>query len=186
MMRHQSIDSLSRMPARRAIRKSSQMTAAAAMYGAGTRAATMPELPACRGSSAPSTAWHVAPAAAAADARSRGVPVFAAFVGSDWCQHCIRVEAEVLRTPAFARWASGRVALLWVDFPHKCQRSDAEQAAADRLKDRLGVLGLPTFVFLDAATLRPLGTAAARPGGLAEGETADDWIARAEAVAASL
>ena len=73
--------------------------------------------------------WHVA--VERADASKR--PILALFTGSDWCPACIRLQREVLSTPAFRAWADARAVLLELDFPQRASvrhRGLSERAAA--------------------------------------------------------
>lgn len=73
------------------------------------------------------------------------------FSGSDWCAPCIKLEKNILNTPAFEAYAT-KFVWLKVDFPRKKDnRLSKEQVAENEaLAERFNPNGLfPLIVFLD-------------------------------------
>lgn len=71
------------------------------------------------------------------------------FTGSDWCEWCIRMDKEVLRTKAFQDYASANLILLEVDFPNSGSQTPTLRTQNENLSSRYGVDGFPTFIVLD-------------------------------------
>lgn len=124
------------------------------------------------------TTWHTRYEDAVAAARESGKPILADFTGSDWCGWCMKLEAEVFETEAFAAWAGEHVVLLELDFPRRKPQSEALQRQNRGLAERFGIRGFPTILFLDADG-HELGRSGYKPGG------AEAWTADAEAILAA-
>ncbi|MBE7540433.1 MAG: thioredoxin family protein [Opitutaceae bacterium] len=90
--------------------------------------------------------------------------VFMFFTGSDWCVWCKRLEAEVLSTPQFARFAPERFVLLKVDFPKSTQQPEDLVAQNQALAKRFRVNGFPTVIVFSADGKR-LADLGYEPGG---------------------
>ena len=118
------------------------------------------------------TAWYTDYETAAQASLRTGHPILANFTGSDWCPYCVKLESEVFATAAFQAWARENVVLLKVDFPRR-PLPEAQRKQNDRLRDRYGVRGYPTVLFLDAK-----GNVQGRSGYAPGGATA--WIAGVE------
>lgn len=104
-------------------------------------------------------AWHTNFRGAMAEAKAQHRRVFVLFTGSDWCVWCQRLNAEILSTPAFARYANEALVLVEVDFPsHKPQSRELHNQNA-MLQQIFQVSGYPTVVVLD-----PDGSAVGRLG----------------------
>ncbi|MBP8256220.1 MAG: thioredoxin family protein [Opitutaceae bacterium] len=97
-------------------------------------------------------------------ARDRQRQVFMFFTGSDWCEWCKRLDAEVLSTPEFARYAADKFVLLKLDFPHNVQQPEDLSAQNRALAKRFRVDGFPTMIVFssDGKRLANLGY---EPGG---------------------
>ncbi|MBI3884150.1 MAG: thioredoxin family protein [Opitutae bacterium] len=78
------------------------------------------------------------------------------FTGSAWCPPCIALHREVLTTAAFAEYAKNYV-LVKLDYPRRADRTPAKIAADPalkklmELKERYGIEGYPTLLFLSPA-----------------------------------
>jgi thiol:disulfide interchange protein len=90
--------------------------------------------------------WHEDEGAAYAEARSRGLPLLIAFVGRDWCPHCIELERHVFATEAFRAWALERAVLLRVDAPRACRLPQTLASRRRLLREHFGVVGFPTIL----------------------------------------
>jgi protein disulfide-isomerase len=93
------------------------------------------------------TSYKTALSSAAATHR----PILIDFTGSDWCPWCIKLDQEILSTPAFIAWASHHVILLTADFPRQTQQSDALARQNHELAATWSVNGFPTIIVIDAA-----------------------------------
>jgi len=71
------------------------------------------------------------------------------FCGSDWCGYCQLLEKEVLPTPEFRAFASGRFVCVKVDFPHKTPLPDALRVQNDTLKQKFSPNGFPCLLVVD-------------------------------------
>jgi thiol-disulfide isomerase/thioredoxin len=93
--------------------------------------------------------WRTDYRAALADAKQQGRHVFLLFTGSDWCPWCKRLNAEILSTPEFTRYAHEKFVLVEVDFPHaKPQSGDLKKQNA-MLQRAFQIEGYPTVIVLD-------------------------------------
>ncbi|MHB1307412.1 MAG: thioredoxin family protein [Limisphaerales bacterium] len=72
------------------------------------------------------------------------------FTGSDWCGFCIKQDKEVFSTDEFGKYAKANLVLVDLDFPNKKKLPDDLKKANEALKEKYGVKGFPTLVFLDA------------------------------------
>lgn len=72
------------------------------------------------------------------------------FTGSDWCQWCVKLEEEILRTSVFKDWASDNFVLLYIDFPRR-KHMDQDLAKSNAAVARqYGVSSYPTVLFVDS------------------------------------
>lgn len=117
------------------------------------------------------TSWEEAVKAS----KESGKPILADFTGSDWCGWCIKLREEVFETEAFKKWAGENVILLELDFPRRKQLSEDLKKQNAELKDKFGIRGYPTILFLDGEG-KELGRSGYKRGG------PDVWIAHAETV----
>ena len=90
--------------------------------------------------------------AALARADTEDKHVFLAFIGSDWCDWCIKFEREIYRSPVFQGYASSNLVTVMVDFPRGDRGAKtADQRKQDsRLADQFRVRGFPTFFLISA------------------------------------
>ena len=86
---------------------------------------------------------------ALAQAKAQNRKVFMFFTGSDWCGWCQRLQKEILTQPEFSQYASEKLVLLEVDFPHNAPQSDAQKASNRTLAQRFNIKGYPTIIVLD-------------------------------------
>ena len=71
------------------------------------------------------------------------------FTGSDWCPWCIKLEKEILSTPAFGDFAKKNLVLLYVDFPQHKQLSAEQKKANQELQKKYAIRGFPTVIVLN-------------------------------------
>ncbi|MEZ6037990.1 MAG: thioredoxin family protein [Planctomycetota bacterium] len=119
------------------------------------------------------SAWGTDYDAAIKQAKKEKKLVMADFTGSDWCGWCIKLKDEVFSTPEFAEWAAEHVVLLELDFPRSKPQSDELKEQNTKLRDKHGIRGYPTILFLDAK-----GKEVGRSGYVKGGPAA--WIADVE------
>lgn len=100
--------------------------------------------------------WKTDYCAALAQAKEEGKVVLANFTGSDWCNFCIRLKAEVFQSPAFSAWSQNHFVHLEVDMPENPD-FDAELRKQNvALCKKYAVDAYPTVLVLDGSG-RPLG-----------------------------
>src|SRR5205807_1801506 len=75
--------------------------------------------------------------------------IMAYFSGSDWDPWCQKLDAEVLTTEPFRDWAQQNVIPLQIDFPRGKHLASTVHAQNQKLKTKLSVSKVPTFIFLD-------------------------------------
>jgi protein disulfide-isomerase len=75
--------------------------------------------------------------------------VVANFTGSDWCGFCIKQEKEVFATDEFSKYAKDNLVMVMLDFPNKKKLPEEVTKANKELKDKYGIRGYPTLVFLN-------------------------------------
>ena len=74
------------------------------------------------------------------------------FAGSDWCKPCIQFKKDILMSDGFAKYADGKIAVLYLDFPaRKKNRLPAEQTAHNEaLAEKYNRSGaFPKIILLD-------------------------------------
>ena len=101
---------------------------------------------------------------ALSEAKSKNLPLFLLFEGSDWCGWCKRLDTEVLRTPKFAELMGGKMVFVDIDFRMRPPLSAEQSAYNEGLKQKFGVSGFPTVILLDSQGRR-LSTMGYLPGG---------------------
>lgn len=84
------------------------------------------------------------------EAETEGKPIFALFTGSDWCPWCIKLNDEILKKPAFKKFASESLVLFIADFPHQKKLKKAMERQNRELASKYGVRGYPTVLLLKA------------------------------------
>ena len=91
--------------------------------------------------------WLTSYEGALAAAEETGRPILTIFTGSDWCQHCLTLEKNVLHTDTFQEWARERVVLLMIDLP-KQGISQEERHARSRVCIKYGVRSFPSTLLV--------------------------------------
>lgn len=91
--------------------------------------------------------WLTSYEGALAAAEETGRPILTIFTGSDWCQHCLTLEKNVLHTETFREWARERVVLLMIDLP-KQGISQEERHARSRVCIKYGVRSFPSTLLV--------------------------------------
>jgi thiol-disulfide isomerase/thioredoxin len=84
-------------------------------------------------------------------ARSENKLVLLDFTGSDWCGWCKKFDKDVLSTDKFAGYAKTKLVLVTLDFPSHIKQDAALKQSNQKIKERFGVKGFPTFVLLNSA-----------------------------------
>ena len=72
-------------------------------------------------------------------------PLFAFFMGSDWCGWCRKLQHDVFAKPEFVQWAKKNVVLVELDFPRNKQLSPALVQQNASLQQTFQVQGYPTI-----------------------------------------
>jgi protein disulfide-isomerase len=83
-------------------------------------------------------------------ARSEHKNVLLDFTGSDWCEGCMKFEADVFKEDAFLDYAGKNLILVRLDFPRRAPLSPELTAANEELAKRFHVDGYPTLILLNA------------------------------------
>lgn len=105
-------------------------------------------LPLAETCSAKESHWHDSLESAVAAAQQEGKPILTFFTGSDWCQHCKTLEANVLDTNRFRAWAEDHVVLLEIDMPQQ-GITKAERAERSQICKAYGIRSFPSVVLID-------------------------------------
>jgi len=127
-------------------------------------------LAAAAGPAAGAEGWLTSYDDALAAAEASGRPILVVFTGSDWCQHCLTLEKQVLETETFRDWADDRVICLMIDLPQEGISLD-ERKARSRICVKYGVRSFPTAVLA-----APDGERIAAQAGY-HGQTPETWVA---------
>lgn len=77
--------------------------------------------------------------------KSSKKPIFAKFIGSDWCTWCKKLEETILTTDRFINWAVNNVVLLEIDFPRYKKQTEQTVIQNTNLKQGFQVEGFPTI-----------------------------------------
>lgn len=85
---------------------------------------------------------------AAEESRKTGKPILAAFIGSDWCPYCEKLNKEIFETRKFANW-SEKVILLQLDFPKTRPQDEELKQQNELMRQQYRVEGMPTVLFID-------------------------------------
>lgn len=75
--------------------------------------------------------------------------VVAHFTGSDWCGFCIKQEKEVFSQDEFITYAKDNLVMVMLDFPNKKKLPEAVAKANNEHKNKYGIRGYPTLVFIN-------------------------------------
>jgi thioredoxin-related protein len=90
--------------------------------------------------------WLTSVPAAEAEAKKDHKLVLLYFTGSDWCEWCLRLDAEVFSKPEFARYAATNLALVELDFPVKKPQPVPLKQANEALRVKHNVEIFPTLM----------------------------------------
>ncbi|HFA48412.1 MAG TPA: thioredoxin family protein [Bacteroidetes bacterium] len=85
-------------------------------------------------------------------AAENNTDILMVFAGSDWCRPCIQFKKDILLSDAFAKYADGKITVLYLDFPaRRKNRLSAEQTAHNEaLAEKYNRSGaFPKIVLLD-------------------------------------
>ena len=92
-------------------------------------------------------------------------PILAAFVGSDWCPWCQKLETEIFNQPEFKTFAWDRFILFQADFPKHKELPLELKNQNQELKRQYAVKSYPTVLFLDTEG-KEIGRMGYRAGGV--------------------
>ena len=132
---------------------------------AAVKESTVSEMPAkpAAGSIAPGQ-WTTDYLAALAQAKAQHCKALLLFTGSDWCPWCIRLEKEILSTPAFLAFARSNLVLVKLDFPRSIPQPAQLVAQNQKLQRQYGIGGYPTVIVLNGDG-KAVGELGYQPGG---------------------
>ena len=85
-------------------------------------------------------------------ATENNTDILMVFAGSDWCKPCIQFKKDILQSDGFIKYADGKIAVLYLDFPaRKKNRLPAEQTAHNEaLAEKYNRSGaFPKIILLD-------------------------------------
>jgi protein disulfide-isomerase len=92
--------------------------------------------------------WGTDLPAALNQARTEHKNVLLDFTGSDWCEWCMKFDADVLKQSDFLDYAGKNLILVRLDFPRRTPLSPELTAANEEAGKRFHVEGYPTFILL--------------------------------------
>lgn len=93
--------------------------------------------------------WTMDFAAAKELAEEKQLPLFLDFTGSDWCGWCKLMQREVFAKEAWQDYAEDNLVLVTIDFPRdKSTVPEKYRERNDKLKEKYGVRGYPTYIIL--------------------------------------
>jgi thiol-disulfide isomerase/thioredoxin len=87
---------------------------------------------------------------AANQAKAENKPIVVLFTGTSWCPACMKLEAEVLKRPEFARGVGNNFVFLKAEF-NDYSEEGMRNSPYRSLMERYNVNAYPTFVVIDAA-----------------------------------
>jgi protein disulfide-isomerase len=94
--------------------------------------------------------WNTNYETALAQAKEQNRHIFLFFTGSDWCGWCQRLNAEILKTPEFQKFANEKLVLVELDFPRNKSQAATTKAQNQKLAQQYGIRGYPTVVVLNS------------------------------------
>lgn len=94
--------------------------------------------------------WTTNYAAALNVAKAEKRKVFLLFTGSDWCPWCMRLDREILSTPAFIDYAKSELVLVKLDFPRETYQDPQVAAQNQQLQQQYRVGGYPHVIVLNS------------------------------------
>jgi protein disulfide-isomerase len=93
--------------------------------------------------------WFLKLEEALVEAKRTGHPILLDFSGSDWCDKCRTLKAEVFDTPVFAAWAKEHVVLMAVDMPLSSHQPNEIKKQNDGLAKRFKIEEYPSLLLVD-------------------------------------
>jgi len=98
----------------------------------------------------PDKSWFTDFKKAEAEAKSKKLPMFLLFTGSDWCPWCVKLHKETLDTAKFKSFVKDKIVLVYLDFPKKTKLPEAIAKQNRALQKEYGVKGFPTVIMTEA------------------------------------
>ena len=92
--------------------------------------------------------WMTDFEAAQSRAKINNKPILLAFMGSDWCGWCKKLDKEVFSTPEFQKWAADNVITVLADFPATKKLPPETARQNEKLRDMYNIAGYPTVLLL--------------------------------------
>jgi thioredoxin-related protein len=77
-------------------------------------------------------------------------PILIDFSGSDWCQWCKKLDAEVFSTTVFKKYAKDNLVLLLADFPMNKKQATEVKEQNTKLAKKYNIAGFPTVLLTDS------------------------------------
>jgi protein disulfide-isomerase len=90
--------------------------------------------------------WLTSVPEAEAEAKKDHKLVLLYFTGSDWCEWCLRMDAEIFAKPEFAKYASNNLALVELDFPNRKPQPVKLKQDNEALRAKFNVEVFPTLI----------------------------------------
>ena len=92
--------------------------------------------------------------------KEKNLPMLLDFTGSDWCGWCKLMDKKVFAEKDWDDWAVSNVVCVTVDFPRDESKITPKiKKQNEKLLERYGVQGFPTFVILAPGGGKELGRA---------------------------
>ncbi|MDA0323846.1 MAG: thioredoxin family protein [Verrucomicrobia bacterium] len=108
--------------------------------------------------------WTMDYDAALKAAAENGNPIILDFTGSDWCGYCIQMQKQIFSSETWQEFAAGNLNMVTIDFPS--DESIVPKKFRERnelLRDRFGIKGFPTYIFLEPDGKTVIGQEGADP-----------------------
>jgi thioredoxin-related protein len=108
--------------------------------------------------------WTMDYDAALKAAAENGNPIILDFTGSDWCGYCIQMQKQIFSTETWREFAADNLNMVTIDFPSNESIVPREfRKRNEILRDRFGVKGFPTYIFLEPDGKTVIGQEGADP-----------------------
>lgn len=108
--------------------------------------------------------WHTNLEEAIQIAQAENKTILVNFTGSDWCQWCKKLSAEVFTQSDFEKYANENLVLVRLDFPRAIEQTVETKMYNNNLAQRFGVRGFPTIILLNSSG-NLINTTGYQPGG---------------------
>ena len=92
--------------------------------------------------------WETNLETALQKAKAENKAVLVNFTGSDWCQWCKKLSAEVFSQDDFEKFAEEKLILVKIDFPRSIEQSMETKLYNNQLAQKYGIQGFPTILIL--------------------------------------